>query len=347
MQSAPELTTVVARFQVPLASISTDLGSQGRVKIHPQIVREYAVAMRRQTEEGKLRFPAIVLFCDCKDGGQIVAHEETRTYWIGDGFHRVLAAKDAGLEEMIAEVRQGNQRDALLYSLSANSAHGLPRTNADKRRAVSLVLADSEWSRWNDVEIARLCQVSDRFVSKMRRASSNGSMMRERKVRRHGKIYEMNVRATNNADTQGESQPYPPLPIPTVSSPSTDALGIPLSEPAAAAFAAREAFQAAKALCCQLAKHIDAIARGPAGQVLRQIVDWRPEGPEPYNCGELTALFQKLIAAEPYASRCPNCYLAHPGFNHPDCKACHGRFWLTRTEFESCTEEYRRQVLAG
>jgi hypothetical protein len=41
------------------------------------------------------------------------------------------------------------QRDALLYSISFNAAHGLPRTNADKRKAVRLLLADAEWGQWS------------------------------------------------------------------------------------------------------------------------------------------------------------------------------------------------------
>jgi hypothetical protein len=52
------------------------------------------------------------------------------------------------------------QRDALLYSISSNAEHGLPRSNADKRKAVRLLLADAEWGKWSDRESARRCQVS-------------------------------------------------------------------------------------------------------------------------------------------------------------------------------------------
>src|SRR5919108_1887726 len=123
-----------AQQLVPLASILTDELSQARVKIRPAVVRAYAQAMTQQQSEGGLRFPAIVLFTD------------THHYWLGDGFHRVLAARQAGLSDFPADVRPGTQRDALLYSISSNSDHGLPRTNADKRKAVLLLLADAEWS---------------------------------------------------------------------------------------------------------------------------------------------------------------------------------------------------------
>ena len=166
--------------QVPLASILTDELSQARVKVRPAVIRAYARAMSQQLSEGGLRFPAIVLFTD------------THRYWLGDGFHRVLAARQAGLSEFSADVRPGTQRDALLCSISSNSDHGLPRTNADKRKAVLLLLADAEWSQWSDREIARRCQVSQRLVSNLRRgASEHGAQIEPRKVKRGDTVYEM------------------------------------------------------------------------------------------------------------------------------------------------------------
>jgi hypothetical protein len=50
------------------------------VRVHAAVVRDYAAAMKQQLDEGDLRFPPVVLFTD----GQ--------NYWLGDGFHRILAA---------------------------------------------------------------------------------------------------------------------------------------------------------------------------------------------------------------------------------------------------------------
>ena len=47
----------------------------------------------------------------------------------------------------------GGLRDAILFSVGANAAHGLRRTNADKRRTVLLL--------WED-EVARLVGSRDR-----------------------------------------------------------------------------------------------------------------------------------------------------------------------------------------
>ena len=151
---------------IPLAQIQTDPTCQARAKIRLAVVRQYADAMKQQLAEGGLVFPPIVLFTHGSD------------YWLADGCHRVLAAVQAGLTEILAEVRPGSQRDALLHSISANNSHGLPRSNADKCRAVTLLLKDPEWSQWNDREIARLCGVSDRMVNKYReRPSANGSQI--------------------------------------------------------------------------------------------------------------------------------------------------------------------------
>jgi hypothetical protein len=102
-----------------------------------------------------------------------VLFSDGQRYWLADGFHLVLAAREAGLSEFPADVRSGNERDALLYSVSCNAGHGLPRSNADKRKAVSLLLADPEWSNWSDGEIARHCQVSQVYVTRLRKRVSH------------------------------------------------------------------------------------------------------------------------------------------------------------------------------
>ena len=61
-----------------------------------------------------------------------------------------------------------------IASLGANGSHGLPRTNADKRRAVEILLRDPEWSQWSDREIARRACVHHQMVGAMRRELSGG-----------------------------------------------------------------------------------------------------------------------------------------------------------------------------
>jgi hypothetical protein len=68
---------------VPLSAIPIDGAAQARVQIRQAVVRAYAKAMTGQLSEGGLRFPPVVLFTD----GQ--------RYMLADGFHRVLATRDA------------------------------------------------------------------------------------------------------------------------------------------------------------------------------------------------------------------------------------------------------------
>jgi hypothetical protein len=73
-----------------------------------------------------------------------------------------------GKDAIDVTIWHGTKRDAILYSTTANSTHGLARSNGDKLRAVSILLNDPEWGRWSDREIARHCAVSQPFVGKVR-----------------------------------------------------------------------------------------------------------------------------------------------------------------------------------
>ncbi len=73
-----------------------------RVAINQTTVEEYADDLREGAS-----FPPVLLF---NDGTQ---------HWLADGIDRVLAAESIGLKEIAAEVRQGTQRDAVLYSCGA------------------------------------------------------------------------------------------------------------------------------------------------------------------------------------------------------------------------------------
>ena len=160
-------------FVLQVDAIRIDGGTQSRAGTNGVTVYEYANAMR----EGEL-FPPIVVFHDGEH------------YWLADGFHRLAATKEAGFKEIVCEVQQGTQRDAVLYSVAANSTHGLRRTNADKRRAVETLLKDEEWGKWSDREIARKCGVSQPFVGNIRQTipGDNGYHLNGR-IGADGKTY--------------------------------------------------------------------------------------------------------------------------------------------------------------
>ncbi|UJB73084.1 ParB-like nuclease domain-containing protein (plasmid) [Acaryochloris sp. 'Moss Beach'] len=140
---------------IEIAKIRMDGGTQPRSKLYEEVVADYAEDMKQGAT-----FPPVVIYYDGKD------------YWLADGFHRVRAKEAIDEKEISAEVFPGELRDAVLHSVGANAAHGLRRTNADKRRAVNRLVRDREWKKWSDREIGRRCGVSGKFVGTVRRELS-------------------------------------------------------------------------------------------------------------------------------------------------------------------------------
>jgi hypothetical protein len=164
---------------IPLAEVVDDATAQMRVAgVDPAIVAEYARAM----QEGAT-FPPILVYHD------------GHAYHVADGFHRVAAARQVNLEEILAEIQEGSARDAVLAAAGANATHGIRRTNADKRHAIERLLADPEWGRWSDREIARACHADHKTVARVRR-DLTGEIPSERSVTyrdRHGNLSQMRV----------------------------------------------------------------------------------------------------------------------------------------------------------
>jgi len=155
-------------------------GTQSRVSLNEATILEYVEIL----ESGVDFDAAIVSFYDGTD------------YWLADGFHRCAAYERYGAAKIDVDVKQGTLRDAILYSVGANSKHGLPRTNADKRRAVELLLRDEEWSKKSDRWIAETCGVSNKFVSAQRKEVLPGNTSK-RPAGQDGKSYSKPGTATS------------------------------------------------------------------------------------------------------------------------------------------------------
>jgi hypothetical protein len=166
---------------LPLDDLTLDDELRPRDRVSEAAVMEYAEAMAAGDE-----FPPVRAFTDGK------------TYWLADGWLRVAAGRAVGSEALPAEVSRGCWRDALIWSCSANATHGHRRTNADKRRSVMKMLADEEWSRWSDRQIARWCRVSAGLVCAVRAdlgicANEQMGEPGTRRVSRGGKEYDMRM----------------------------------------------------------------------------------------------------------------------------------------------------------
>ncbi len=134
-------------LELLLSKVQIDGGTQTRARTCQETVDDYTEALK-----ANCTFPPIMVFHDGE------------TYWLADGFHRRLAHLQAKRRTILAEIRAGTLRDAILFAVGANSLHGLRRSNDDKRHAVRLLLSDDEWGQWSTKAIADQCGVSQALV---------------------------------------------------------------------------------------------------------------------------------------------------------------------------------------
>ncbi len=196
---------------IPIGSINLlDYEMRSRAEIDQATIDKYVELM----EDG-VKFPPIDVFYE--DG--------VEKLHLPDGWHRCHAVikvrrhQGAMVRESVidateieANVHQGTRRDALLFSFGANGRHGLPTTNADKRRCVMKVLSDEAWGKNSSRWIADQCAVSDRFVGNVKRelAAANGSQVPSVVEGKDGKTYSIANIGKRNLSKSATPPPQPP-----------------------------------------------------------------------------------------------------------------------------------------
>lgn len=160
--------------KIPIKKISLDHSLQARVKLDSEAVQRYADIIR---DGGTLPAPDLVYDKDAK------------CFYVCDGWHRIEAHRLADKEEVRACVHEPKdgmtaREYALWHAVGSNTTHGVPRSNADKRRAVELALG--QWPEWSDRRLAEVCVVSNHFVAKIREEST-GNIPSSKRVGKDGK----------------------------------------------------------------------------------------------------------------------------------------------------------------
>src|SRR5215471_16531693 len=149
---------------LPLDAITLDEQLFSRADgLRQDVIDEYREGLQRGDT-----FPAVTVFFD---GTQ---------YYLVDGFYRYYAYRLEQIEMIEVAIHEGTLREALLYSAGINQKHGVRRTNADKWKAIKILLEDEEWSQWSDNAIAKHCGVDHKTVAKYRelaRASLGNSQV--------------------------------------------------------------------------------------------------------------------------------------------------------------------------
>jgi len=136
-------------MMIELSAIELDTSIQCRAVIDTGVINDYAERMT----EGDV-FPPVELF------------GTTAKCWIGDGWHRALAAKSIECDVIAAKLNPGGRAEALKHALGANALHGQRRSNADKRRCVEIALR--EFPQMSSRALAKMCGVSPDFVARVR-----------------------------------------------------------------------------------------------------------------------------------------------------------------------------------
>lgn len=279
--------------------------------------------------------PKIVVFFDGKD------------YWLADGFHRYHRFRADNVKSVEVERRKGTQRDAVLYACSANSRHGLPRTNADKRRAVATLLADAEWGKKSSRWIAEKCNVSDDLVADVRKAGESNPV-REGK---DGKTYRAPETTEKSNNTQGQVSEKAPEPtlipdddpiapehcpddeIPTKSEMAAtgpvDATGKAIENKSVAAIFERGNELVGLAGTVTKLKSMVARAVESGDELFAEINLSQFEA----DCNNV---YRAIRFAMPHAV-CRYC----GGDRHKTCKACNGRGWVGEAKFKATPEEMK------
>ena len=163
-----------------LLAIRIDGGTQSRVALDQTVVTEYSEHMKDGDQ-----FPPITVFHDGSD------------YWLADGFHRYFATKANGLVSIEAEVKEGTQRDAILYSLGSHRNRGLNFNFEDKRSIIKRLLEDEEWGKWTNAQIAKHVGVSKMTVGRIKQQLEEDGKIPQsdtkKYVDRHGNESEINT----------------------------------------------------------------------------------------------------------------------------------------------------------
>jgi len=120
--------------RIPINDIICDKELMPREKINEEYVNELVEDIKRRD-----KLPPVDLFYDGK------------RYYVVDGYHRIEALKMLGHKDISAKIHKGTRRNANLFSCGVNAKHGLRRNNKDKRKAVTKLLKDKQWTKWSDI----------------------------------------------------------------------------------------------------------------------------------------------------------------------------------------------------
>jgi hypothetical protein len=296
-----------------------DLSLQTRAGTDAETIDNYAEAMA-----GGEKFPAVMVFTDGTH------------FWLADGFHRVMAAKQLGKKQISADIREGTEDDAVVFGGTANNKQGKRPTRADTRHFMEMV-----WERREAIfggtptggNFAAKCGVSattgKNFVNEQlaKMASKPPAMPTRPNSRMAAKeSIKMPVRPAQLVGANGRLYPaMPTRPAKPAHIVPTDIYGVEIPVPIQSAFEVQH-----------LQEILSSISE--ARVLLRRGID---AGMPVFAAVRQDALVQLNNAYSFVASAKAHCVCRM--CQGQGCKACHGRGWQTAEEYERNPKEFKAE----
>lgn len=190
---------IESQIQINLSDLQLDKSIQSREKINTKKVDEYSELIKEGFEFDSF----ISVIKDETESGKFI---------LIDGFHRMEAYRRNSKQIINCNVMRATYKDesennievndskyVSLFSILGNRKHGLPRTNADKRKAIRLVLTHPDFENCSDNQVHKVCIVSREIVKDVRNELIEQGILKNNKIenivisKRNDTYYPMNT----------------------------------------------------------------------------------------------------------------------------------------------------------
>ncbi|MET8756357.1 ParB N-terminal domain-containing protein [Lentzea sp. NPDC004782] len=118
----------------------------------------------------------------------IVVHRPTMR--VVDGMHRLHAALMRGQDMISVRFFDGDERDAFVFAVQANIAHGMPLTPGDRRAAAERIVTSHPG--WSDRAVAAVAGLSAKRVAEIRQSMAGQAPMTTSRIGRDGRVRPIN-----------------------------------------------------------------------------------------------------------------------------------------------------------
>ena len=323
------------RHEMKIKIEELDLSLQTRAGTDAETIDNYAEAMADGAQ-----FPEVTVFTDG-------AH-----YWLADGFHRVMAAKQNGRTVIAADVRKGTEDDAVVFGGTANNKQGKRPTRADVQHFLSMV-----WERREAIfggtptggNLAEKCGITRQAGTKF----VNEKLAEMPKAPLRSPVNNLQVKMPDRGGSEGGS-PGPKVQVPSMPTRPTKLIGadgkmypVRPSMPTRPSMPAHvvpvdrygteipveinEAFNGGVLadICSLISKARCGLRKGMDDK-LPQFAAVRQDA-----LVNLNNAYNFVNAAEPHCV-CRMC-------QGTGCKACHGRGWQTEEEYKRNPKEFQAE----